>query len=119
MVSVVGGCFRPAALQIFYRNSQQSDFEAAREEALKGVVTRMQRQARKFIVRCRYARWVRVLNVVKEAMASRLLEKLDVRVVASLWGYPLRSLTCCAVSVAPQQVLAGCVVTFHALFCRC
>ncbi len=69
------------APQVFYRNAQQTEFEAAREDSLKGVVTRMQTQARRFIVRCRYKRWMRVIGVVKEAIASRTLEKLEVCVV--------------------------------------
>ena len=75
------------AFQIFYRNSQQSDFEAAREEALKGVVTRMQRQARKFIIRCRYARWTRIINVIKEAIGARTLERLEVSWRECFWTW--------------------------------
>ncbi len=74
-------------VQVFYRNAQQTDFEAAREDSLKGVVTRMQTQARRFIVRCRYKRWARVVAVLKDAIAARTLEKLEVRLLAAVSRY--------------------------------
>ena len=100
------------AFQIFYRNSQQSDFEAAREEALKGVVTRMQRQARKFIIRCRYARWTRIINVIKEAIGARTLERLEVSWRECFWtwsrwqccGEPCHDVLCWLVWVAYSRL---------------
>lgn len=63
--------------KVFMRNLQQSQFEEAREAALKEVVTKMQAQARRFILRCRYLNYVKILAQVKAAIASRNLETLD------------------------------------------
>jgi myosin heavy subunit len=63
--------------KVFMRNLQQFEFEAARDLALTDVVKKMQAQARRFIVRCRYIKWVAILNVVREAMKARTLERMD------------------------------------------
>jgi hypothetical protein len=71
------GCGR-ALSQIFYRNSQQADFEAAREHELRGVVLKMQCHARRFVVKCKYLRYRAILATIKDAIAARVLDRLEV-----------------------------------------
>ena len=77
-------------MQVFYRNSQQSDFENAREDALTNVVTRMQAQIRRSLTQARYAVWQRIVGVVKAATALRTIDAIDVRHRVRLWTPPVR-----------------------------
>ena len=59
-------------------NSQQADFEAAREHELRGVVLKMQCHARRFVVKCKYLRYRAILATIKDAIAARVLDRLEV-----------------------------------------
>lgn len=64
--------------KVFMRNQVQTDLEAAREDALKGVVTIMQKAARRFVYRCRYIRYGEILEVLRAAVAARDEDALEV-----------------------------------------
>ena len=63
--------------KVFMRQQQLAEFEEAREKALKEVVTKMQKIARRFIVRCDAVRWKAILECLKKAISTRTEEALD------------------------------------------
>ena len=63
--------------KVFMRNLQQTELEEAREGALRGVVTKMQALARRFIGKCRYLRYKVILKELRAAITKRTEEALD------------------------------------------
>ena len=81
------------------RNLQQFEFEAARDNALTDVVRKIQAQGRRFIIRCRFIKWMQILTVIKDACSARTLERVDVSAVAD----------CCHAFIAwPSRMLLLC-----------
>jgi len=63
--------------KVFMRNLQQSKCEAARENALLGVVTKMTKIARGFICRRRFRRYKNIISGLKKAIKARTEEALE------------------------------------------
>jgi len=63
--------------KVFMRNHQQTTLDEAREEALHGIVVKMQGVVKRFIQRLRYLRWHEVLAGVRAATASREESQLE------------------------------------------
>jgi myosin heavy subunit len=63
--------------KVFMRNLQQTKCEAAREMALSGVVTKMTRIAKGFIMRRRYKKYKTILKGIKKAIKTRTEEALE------------------------------------------
>ncbi len=63
--------------KVFMRNAQQTRMEAAREKALMGVVTKMTKVARGFIIRTRAKRWKKILKELRAAIKARTEAALD------------------------------------------
>ena len=63
--------------KVFMRNAQQTAFEEAREQALHGVVVRIQKVVRRFLERCRFLGFQLILDALNAAVASRDEAALD------------------------------------------
>lgn len=63
--------------KVFMRNLQQTKLEAAREGALKDVVTKMTKIAKGFIMRRRYQKYKGIISGLKKAVKARTEEALD------------------------------------------
>ena len=57
--------------KVFMRNAQQTKLEEAREDALKGVVRKIQAQVRRFLCRCRYVQWKQYMQALRSATEAR------------------------------------------------
>jgi myosin heavy subunit len=71
------GTVQVGKTKVFMKNGAHVELEEARETALYGVLTIMQKCLRGFILRCASKRWFEIRQGLKAAIAARNLEQLQ------------------------------------------
>lgn len=71
------GMWAKGATKIFLKNEQAQQLEATREVSLTAVTIKIQKIARRYIVRKRYASWKKILENLRAAIVTRSLPELE------------------------------------------